>query len=189
MVNAHPVNRLAPSRTEKAVTHLDTSLGEERKSIKIRRKIPLHKLKKNWPNVSHVSQLSNSRTVFLLFTTRKRVWSLIFDKTSVSSEMVKLAINAKPKTKVRKNDIETFYCLWCSSVRPSFFCLKTGSRNKPLQHVHWLCFSRWRQSLRVCLWGCWFVRASPLSLLHAPPHQAGKDGHHHFGVDFYQVLW
>lgn len=55
-----------------------------------------------------MSQLSNSRTVFPLFTTRKRVWSLIFDKSSVSSEMVKLTINVKPKTKVRKNDIETF---------------------------------------------------------------------------------
>lgn len=29
---------------------------------------------------------------------------------------------------------------------------------------------------------------SPLSFLHPSPHQAGEDGHHHFGVDFYQVF-
>lgn len=29
---------------------------------------------------------------------------------------------------------------------------------------------------------------SPLDPLHASPHQAGEDGHHHFGVDLHQVL-
>lgn len=33
-----------------------------------------------------------------------------------------------------------------------------------------------------------FVSVAALSLVHASPHQAGKDGHHHFGVDFYQVF-
>ena len=39
----------------------------------------------------------------------------------------------------------------------------------------WLC---------VCVSGC----VSPLRLLHASAHQTGEDGHHHFGVDLYQVL-
>lgn len=30
--------------------------------------------------------------------------------------------------------------------------------------------------------------ASSLNLLHASPHQAGKDGHHHLRVDLHQVL-
>lgn len=38
----------------------------------------------------------------------------------------------------------------------------------------------------VCEWI--FVSVSALCPLHASPHQAGEDGHHHFGVDLYQVL-
>lgn len=33
-----------------------------------------------------------------------------------------------------------------------------------------------------------FVSAAALSLLHASPHQAGEDGHHHFAIDFHQVF-
>lgn len=29
---------------------------------------------------------------------------------------------------------------------------------------------------------------SPLGFLHASTHQAGEDGHHHFGVDLHQVF-
>lgn len=145
----------------------------------------------NWKRIAQMFPMCHNfqtRRVFLLFATRKHVWSLIFDKSAVPSEMMKLKINAKPKTKFKKNDIETFYCLWSSSVRPFFLFKDRKSEQASTTCSMTLCFSRWRQSLRVCLWGCWCVRASPLSLLHAPPHQAGKDGHHHFGLDFYQVL-
>ena len=42
--------------------------------------------------------------------------------------------------------------------------------------------------ITVCVCVCVCVCVSPLSPLHASPHQAGEDGHHHFLVDLYQVL-
>lgn len=89
--------------------------------------------------------------------------------------------------------IPTFSIKWSIQCWESIFCGQQFRKLLPLEAFVDFSFIQKKKKQVFCQkWTEKFSQqtplAAPLRPLHAPPHQTGEDGHHHFGVDLHQIL-